>query len=264
MAIQAVAGALLKQGAKQAAKQGAKQAAKKAAKSTAKRDRTREYARNKARRALTRLEKQVEQQKGGTKAETKQQIRELRETINNSFYNRETKSYMISTDKLSNIATSSRERVEQFERYLHTDSDLVNQRKTRQMEAYFRSASLSEAQRQSGERKTPEQRLARAQQEFFYRMTQTIWQGNTTPDDRNNYIVDVLRNSNVRLESGRKVQNLTDAVQYIQETFPNFPTMNDVLANPNLGETFEDSFEYTEVSPDMPNYSEWKRLGVNL
>lgn len=231
-----------------------------------KRDRTREYARNKVRRALTRLEKQVEKQRGDVRAETNKEIRTLRKAIENSFYNRDTKSYTLATDKLTNIATTSRERVEKFERYLHVDSAAVNRRKTMQMEAYFRRSAYTEAQREGNLPKTPEQRLIRAEQNFFYRKTQTIWQGNVTDMNlRNEYIINTLKESGITLKTGRLVQNLTDAVDYVKEMFPSeYPTMDKIKENPNYGDDFDNGEESIETSPEKLKYTELVRLGVKL
>lgn len=262
------AGGAAKGAAKTAAKNTAKQGAKK-------RGRTKPYdpnapgnkrynERRRAKRAAERLERAAKEQRGEARKESLAQARKLRQAVSESYQDKKTRTYKQSISQLESVTRSGRDysyRVAQQQRSLSYEENL---RRTQMLENYFRSASQTEAQRQAGVPRTDAQRLARAQSAFFYSKTRVLWQAGS-PGMRNQNIVAGMEG--IKLESGRPVQNLQDAFDFIaQEYADEFPTMEKLKKG--LINTFDESFlneeEYEDDSPEPITRMEFEAFAQGM
>lgn len=245
-----------------AAAQGAKSATKKAPRPKTDADR-RYNERRKAKRAQERLEKQAKLQSGEALKETRKQINQLKKSIKGSYFDKEKKGYKQSLSEFRLEVKGGIEKSLKQSQAIKEKSFQQNQRLTRMQENYFNSATRTPEQREANVPRTSQQKLARNEANFFYSKTQVLWERGSV-EMRNENIVAALQGQ--RLQSGAKVQNLQDAVQYIKEMFSQeYPTMESV--NKTSFDTLEDTTfnqesEDESISPPPISYAEFRALGI--
>lgn len=216
--------------------------------------------RRRARRAAERLEKQAKLQSGSVRKETLKQASKLREAINNSYVNKKTRAYKNAIGQLDNLTKSGREFSRKVAQQIKSFTYEENQRRTKMQINYFRSAARTKAQIENDEDLTPQQKLARAEQSFFYSSTRVFW-GAGSANLRNENILEAFENA--RLESGRRVENLQDAVQFIKEQYPDeYPTMERALRGEYDTEDkmFQGEQEEESTSPPPISRSQLARI----
>lgn len=163
------------------------------------------------------------------------------------------------------MATASKKQQKQIKKSYKRDSLEENRRKTKAQEAYFRIASKTTSQHDANIPKNAKQRLARAQQSFFYAATRVFWRSGSI-EQRNENIVAALQG--VILKSGRPIQNLQDAVEYVREQYAgSYPTMQMVIEGKvdtegNL--TFLQEIEERDPSPKPISRKQIRSVRVNM
>lgn len=221
--------------------------------------------RRRIRRAAERLTKQAQLQAGKIKQETLKHVNNLKQAVRDSYYNRQNKQYKQTITQLQTRTRSGREYERKIAEQTRELSFEANQRHTKQQENYFRSAAKTEEQRAGNLDTTPAQKLARMEQSFFYSKTRILWLGGSE-SMRNENIVAAM--NTLRLESGKRVSNLKDAVQWIKENYAEeYPTMERVMKN--MYDTEDDNFfqneeEKRDGSDPPVSRSEWRELGVKF
>lgn len=208
--------------------------------------------RRRLKRAEAKLQKAIKTQSGAERTATQKQIDILQRNIRESYQDKQTKTYKKNATQLRQISENLREK-----------SFSENERLTRMQKNYFNSASLTEEQRESRIPRTSEQQLAREEANFFYRKTQVLWERGSV-ERRDENIVAAL-NGQV-LESGAKVQNLQDAVQFIKEKFAEeYPTLKDAkskVSDTLKDKEFQGESEEESTSPPPISRAEFRMLGI--
>lgn len=137
-------------------------------------------------------------------------------------------------------------RSSEIKRSTQEDNDRIN----KMVKSYFEQGNKTTSQKANKEPRTSRQKLIRSQANFFYGATKNLWfAGSETLRDEN--ILYGMRN--FKLESGKRVENLQDAIQWVMEQFPGkFPT--DSNGNVFVSDTFEDAVfgEESEPEDDSP------------
>ncbi len=232
-----------------AAKTIVKKAAKKASRPKTAAD-ERYNERRRAIRAAERLEKKAQLQSGKIKQETLKHVKSLKQAVKDSYFNRKTKQYNQTITQLELQVKSGREYAAKIAEQTRELSARENVRINRMVSNYFSQAVKSEAQRAGVEPVNPRQRLIQSQKNFFYGATKQLWFGGSA-EMRNENILYGMRN--FTLESGKRVQNLQDAIMWVKEHYPDrFPT--DESENLYVSDTFADSVfsEEVELEDDSP------------
>lgn len=199
------------------------------------------------------LQELAKNQSGSALKETRKEIKRLQRAIKSSYYDRNKGKYKRSYNQLESKLQISTKYQQKLTNRIKPNKQQDNERITNIQKNYFRSAARTEAQKQAGEPLTQQQRLSRAEQEFFMKATRVLWQGGDTHMRYEN-IVAGLNSYGARLSNGRIVENLQDAVQYIKEIYGDaYPTMDKVK---------EGYFDYdeSEVIEDSPRPLSAKRL----
>ena len=160
-------------------------------------------ARRKAQRLLNKLEKKT-QNNVVSEIELKEyqkKVSELQSQIKNFKYDRKTKQYPTSITAFKQaVTTKIKSTFVDYMEYRNTNKR--NDQITKMQETKFRSKDD----------------FTRWGAHVFYRYTQNLWDDeHTTPENRNNKIVDEMKNNNVMLSNGNLVENLSDAYKYVQE-----------------------------------------------
>lgn len=181
-------------------------------------------ARRRARYAATKLEKQAQLQTGKNREQTLKQLRSLKKAIDASYIDKKTKQYKQTITQLESKTKTGLAYSQKLAARTKQLSEAENKRRTAMQVSYFKQAAKTEAQREAGTSLTQQQKLARAEQSFFYSATRVLWQGGS-PEYRNENIVAGLRG--VHLSSGKPITNLQDAVEYVKERYADtYPTMD--------------------------------------
>lgn len=208
--------------------------------------------RRRLKRAEARLQKAIKTQSGAERNATQKQIDILQRNIRESYQDKKTKTYKKTAVQLRQVSENLREK-----------SFAENERLTKMQENYFKSASLTPDQREANVSRTAQQRLARKEADFFYSKTQVLWERGDV-ERRNENIVAALEGK--VLQSGAKVQNLSDAVQWVKEQFPEeYPTLKD--AKSTVKDTlndmeFQGESEEESTSPPPISRSQFRMLGI--
>lgn len=183
---------------------------------------------NQRRRAIyqkQKLQKQAQQQSGEALSRTKREIAKVERIIKASYFDRDKGKYKTSYNKLETRIKTVKEFSQKQASIIKPRKQIDNERITRMQINYFRSANRTEAQVQMNAQPTNQQRLARHEQTFFFAATRVLWQGGS-PQMRYENIVEGLQSYGVRLQNGRQIENLQDAVQFVKEQYGNkYPTM---------------------------------------
>lgn len=206
--------------------------------------------RRRIRRAAKRLAKQAKLQTGKIREETLKHVNNLKQAVKDSYYNRKTKQYKQTITQLNTRTQSGREYVRKIAEQTRELSIQENARINKMITKYFEQGSKTESQKASNEPRTQRQKFIRSQANFFYGATKQLWFGGSV-EMRDENILYGMRN--FRLESGKRVQNLQDAMQWVKEQFPdNFPT--DYDDNVLVSDTFMDAVfaEEEEEESDSP------------
>lgn len=254
-----------------AAGAAAKGAAKGAAKAKTKKPRARKPSddryneRRRARRAAERLEKQAKFQSGSALKETRKEISTLKKAIRDSLWDKQSKSYKNALGQLDLRTRVARE-ISNTIKELQQDSTFKeNARINKMVESYFRSASLTKEQRESGIDYTPAQKLARAEQAFVYQKTRELWLDGSEAMRNANIIAGM---QGIRLSNGRMVQNMQDVMSWLKEVYPDeYPTMERVTRgefDTETDESFQNEREKQAGSPPQISRSQWRQFGAKL
>lgn len=156
-------------------------------------------ARRRAKRALEKATNIFRENSKSSKAEKFiKQIQSLESIINNSYIDKQTNKYKYSISNLNKKIESKLSKINTFKFYRNTNEQ--NDRLSKMQEEKFN---------QHGN-------MSRWEQSKFYRFYQSIWENNS-PEDRNNAIVDYLRDNKVTLKNGDYIENLQDAFKYFEE-----------------------------------------------
>ena len=215
--------------------------------------RKRDNQRKRLRTLDRRLERLAQQQTGEALRQTRREQAKVQRAIKSSYYDRDKGKYNVAYEKLEARTRQPREYSQKIAQRNKPKKRPDNERITKMQVNYFRSANRTEAQKQAGEPLTQQQRLARAEQSFFLAATRVLWQGGS-PNFRYENIVEGLQSYGVRLQSGRSIENLQDAVQFVKEQYGDrYPTMQMVE------EGYFDIDE-TETIEDSPRALSRKRL----
>lgn len=186
------------------------------------------------------LQERAKLQSGVALKETQKEIKKIERAIKSSYFDRDKGKYTEGYNKLELKLQHTKEYQQTISARIKPNKQQDNERITNMQKNYFRSAARTEAQKQAGESLTQQQRLSRAEQSFFMAATRVLWQGGS-PNMRYENIVAGLNSYGARLSSGRIVENLQDAVQFIKETYGDaYPTMDKVK---------EGYFDYDESEP---------------
>ena len=158
-------------------------------------------AKRKAQRLLNRLQKKT-QSNLSTEAEIKEyqeKVSEIQGQIKNVKYNRKTKQYPTSISSFKQAINAKVKNT--FVDYIgQRNTTKRNDQITKMQEAKFRSKD----------------NMMQWSAHVFYRYTQELWEGQDA-GNRNNAIVDTMKNNNAMLYNGNLVENLSDAFKYVQE-----------------------------------------------
>lgn len=221
--------------------------------------------RRRIKRAAERLAKQAKLQTGKIKQETLKHVNNLKQAVKDSYYNRQSKQYQQTITQLQTRTRSGREYERKIAEQTRERSFAENQRITKMQENYFRSASKTMAEKMDETGPTAQQRLVRMEQSFFYSKTRVLWLGGSE-SMRNENIVAGLRG--IRLASGRTIQNLQDAVEWVKEQFPDeYPTLERVMKgvyDTDNDTFFQDEEEAEDASPSPISRAEFRALGVSF
>lgn len=199
------------------------------------------------------LEKLAKQQTGEALKQTRREQRRIKRAIKASYYDRDKGKYNTAYEKIEAKLNTSREYLQKQALRNKPKKEIENKRLSEMQKNYFRSAHRTEAQKQANAPLTNQQRLAKAEQIFFFSATRVLWQGGS-PEMRYENVVEGLKSYGARLSSGRMVENLQDAVQFVKEQYGDkYPTMDKVK------EGYYD-FDESETIEDSPRAISRKKL----
>ena len=221
--------------------------------------------RRRARRALEKMREKTSLQRGSALEQTQRNIQALSAQIENSLYDRKTKSYKQSLEQLRTVSSAAREEVARLSEMTRERSLSENIRINDMVMDYFRSASYTSSQKEAGTAKSIEQQYARDVSEHFYSTTAPLWRGGDKGMINENILAAL---ENVTLSSGRRVQNLQDAMEWVRETYgeASWPRRRSV-ENGEV-DTSDGGFgsvqEEQGGSPPYITVTELRRMGVNI
>ena len=219
-------------------------------------------ARRRAKRALDRLNKQIGSATGALKKELQQQVTSLKQTIEGSRYDRKNKRYNVDYKEVDRRTEAVRGFIVEVKRHVRELSKAENRRKNEMLKSFWRSAKRTEAQKATNAPRTPEQRLARAEQSFVYKMTLPLWQGGDV-ELRDENILAAL--SNIELPNGRHISNMQDVADYLRQLYPNdYPTLDDFAENEFDVNREESSPEDSNQNVIAPTLSMWRSVGADV
>lgn len=219
-------------------------------------------ARRRAKRALDRLNKQIGSATGELKKELQQQVTSLKQTIEGSRYDRKNKRYNVDYRVVDRRTEAVRDFIVKDKRQARELTAKENERLNAMMRAYWASAKRTEAQKATNAPRTPEQRLARAEQSFVYKMTLPLWQGGDV-ELRNDNIIAAL--SKIKLKNGRHISNMQDVADYLKQLYPNdYPTYGDFVKNGFDVNNEERNPEDSDPDVIAPTLSMWRSFGANV
>lgn len=219
-------------------------------------------ARRRAKRALERLNKQIGSATGELKKELQQQVISLKQTIEGSRYDKKNKRYNVDYKEVDRRTEAVRDFIVKDKRQARELTAKENERLNAMMRAYWASAKRTEAQKATNAPRTPEQRLARAEQSFVYKMTLPLWQGGDV-ELRDENILAAL--SNIELPNGRHISNMQDVADYLKQKYPNdYPTLDDFAENGFDVNREESSPEDSNQNVIAPTLSMWRSVGADV
>lgn len=219
-------------------------------------------ARRRAKRALDRLNKQIGSATGELKKELQQQATSLKQTIEGSRYDRKNKRYNVDYRVVDRRTEAVRDFIVKVKRHARELSKAENRRKNEMLKSFWRSSKRTEAQKATNAPRTPEQRLARAEQSFVYKMTLPLWQGGDV-ELRDENILAAL--SNIELPNGRHISNMQDVADYLRQLYPNdYPTLDDFAENGFDVNREESSPEDSNQNVIAPTLSAWRSVGADV
>lgn len=217
-------------------------------------------ARRRAKRALDRLNKQIGSATGELKKELQQQVTSLKQTIEGSRYDKKNKRYNVDYRVVDRRTEAVRDFIAKDKRQARELTAKENERLNAMMRSYWASAKRTEAQKATNAPRTPEQRLARAEQSFVYKMTLPLWQGGDV-ELRNENIIAAL--SKIKLKNGRHISNMQDVADYLKQLYPNdYPTYGDFVGFDVNSE--ERNPEDSDPDVIAPTLSMWRSFGANV
>lgn len=221
--------------------------------------------RRRARRALEKMREKASSQRGSALEQTQRNIQALSAQIENSLYDRKTKSYKQSLEQLRTVSSAAREEVARLSEISRDRSLAENNRINNMVIDFFRSDKITQSQKEAGQGKTVEQQYARDVQSFFYTATHSLW-ANGSKSMINENILAALEN--VRLQSGKRVQNLQDALEWVkevygEETWPKRRSVENGEVDTSDG-GFGSVQEEQGGSPPYITVTELRRMGVNI
>lgn len=206
--------------------------------------------RRRARRAAARLEKQAQLQSGKAREETIKHMNSLKKAVRESYIDKKTKQYRQTITQLEARTRSGREYARQIASQTRDLTAKENARMNKMVRSYFEQANKTESQKVANEPRNSRQKAVLSQKNFFYGATKQLWfAGSVEMRDEN--ILYGMRN--FTLESGKRVQNMQDAMQWVKEQYTTqFPT--DDNDNLFITDTFEDAIfaEEEEEESDSP------------
>lgn len=215
-------------------------------------------ARRRAKRAEKKLERLAQQQTGKARKATLQKIADLQKKINESYFNFESKLYPSTIESINEAASVAQQEVyilQEQQRSLTADE--IRRINKMQMD-YFKKGSLTEEQKEAGEERTPEQKLIRAEVDFFYKATRVFWDGGSTAM-RNENILNALKDA--KLENGKRVETLKDAFDFVKERYGDeFPSMDKVLKGKYDTDKDKEFSGEQEFEDDSPLPITWSML----
>lgn len=219
-------------------------------------------ARRRAKRALERFNKQIGSATGELKKELQQQAASLKQTIEGSRYDRKNKRYNVDYKEVDRRTEEVRDFIVKVKRHARELSKAENRRKNEMLKSFWRSAKRTEAQKATNAPRTAEQRLARAEQSFVYKMTLPLWQGGDV-ELRDENILAAL--SNIELPNGRHISNMQDVADYLKYLYPNdYPTYGDFVKNGFDVNREESSPEDSNQNVIAPTLSMWRSVGADV
>ena len=219
-------------------------------------------ARRRAKRALERLNKQIGSATGELKKELQQQITSLKQTIEGSRYDRKNKRYNVDYKEVDRRTEAVRGFIVEVKRHARELSKAENRRKNEMLKSFWRNAKRTEAQKATNAPRTPEQRLARAEQSFVYKMTLPLWQGGDV-ELRDENILAAL--SKIKLPNGRHISNMQDVADYLKKLYPNdYPTLDDFDENGFDVNSEESSPEDSNQYVIAPTISMRRSVGADV
>lgn len=217
-------------------------------------------ARRRAKRALDRVNKQIGSASGELKKELQQQVTSLKQTIEGLRYDRKNKRYNVDYRVADRRTEAVRDFIVKDKRHARELTAKENERQNAMIRAYWASARKTEAQKATNAPLTPEQRLARAEQSFVYKMTLPLWQGGDV-ELRNENILAAL--SKIKLKNGRHISNMKDVADYLKQLYPNdYPTYGDFVGFDVNSE--ERNPEDSDPDVIAPTLSMWRAFGANV
>lgn len=220
-------------------------------------------ARRRAKRALERLNKQIGSVTGELKKELQQHATSLKQTIEGSRYDRNNKRYNVDYRVVDRRTEAVRDFIVKDKRQARELTAKENERLNAMMRAYWASAKRTEAQKATNAPRTPEQRLARAEQSFVFKMTLPLWQGGDV-ELRDENILAAL--SKIKLpKKGRHISNMQDVADYLKQKYPNdYPTLDDFAENGFDVNREESSPEDSNQNVIAPTLSAWRSVGADV
>ena len=220
-------------------------------------------ARRRAKRALERFNKQIGSATGELKKELQQQVASLKQTIEGSRYDRKNKRYNVDYRVVDRRTEAVRDFIVKDKRQARELTAKENERLNAMMRAYWASAKRTEAQKATNAPRTPEQRFARAEQSFVYKMTLPLWQGGDV-ELRDENILAAL--SKIKLpKKGRHISNMQDVADYLKQLYPNdYPTYSDFAENGFDVNREESSPEDSNQNVIAPTLSMWRSVGADV
>lgn len=165
--------------------------------------------RRRARRALEKMREVASLQRGSALEQTQRNIDALSAQIEKSMYDRKTKSYKQSFEQAKLVSTAAREEVIRLKETIRERSVSENNRINDMVMRWFRSSSMTKSQKESKLSKSIDQQYARDVSEHFYSVTAPLWRGGDKGMINENILAAL---ENVTLPSGKRVQNLQDAL----------------------------------------------------
>ena len=220
-------------------------------------------ARRRAKRALERFNKQIGSATGELKKELQQQVTSLKQTIEASRYDKKNKRYNVDYKEVDRRTEAVRDFVYgKVTGHARELSKAENRRKNEMLKAFWKSAKRTEAQKATNAPRTPEQRFARAEQSFVYKMTLPLWQGGDV-ELRDENILAAL--SNIELPNGRHISNMQDVADYLRQLYPSdYPTLDDFDENGFDVNSEESSPEDSNQNVIAPTLSMWRSVGADV
>lgn len=243
------------------AKVATKAAAKKPMTAARKASRQRDKERKALKRAYAKAQSLASQASGETRKQLLQEAAKYERQIQASYYNKQTKSYTVNEKQFAAQVQQAKTEVAQRKARARSNTIAENARFTQMRKNEFAKAKLTDAQKavkDAGGKPelTKEQRLARAESDFFYQATRELWLGGNV-EQRNENIVAAMKG--LRLESGKPVENLEDAFQYVKEH-----AKGKVPTEENIDEFDFDEQESEGDSPPPISLKQWRACGAQL